>query len=655
MKNIMKLGLLGISAMALLASCQDTLDTHPSASFDEVTVWSSKATADAFVNQAYSSVINNCLQQTRSTNIVNNSGITWECRTPNCLRASQVGEGIDGLATELGVTNATDFGSNRSALLRQCNMIIEKAEASEMAESDKKDLVAQGRFLRGVVFFDQARKMGRFVPLCKVLDAEDEAGASIAMTKDAAESYKYVVADLEYAAQNLPETAAAGRANRAAANIILSRACLQAYAYTKDASYLTKAVSASQAAIASGSLTTDYADMFNNPTSTNSEIQWAVYRVNSNSTVGTWGELQLGLPNISNDDARTSGAERLFVGATKTFECWGIFWPTQDLVDHYLVIDEATGEALPWYETSQYKNNVEEKSVSELTTAGCVDSYPRTNGDERRIPSPQDLSQVNPAHPQFTHYGVLKAGVNRTISDIMYSNRDARFAANLAYDQCADWNGEPVDMNLGGNMSAGVRDKEDGGWYNTTTNYYFRKYIPADFNKTGYNFNYGNPADTHICLARIGEAYLNLAEALLLQGKTADAVAALNNTRTVHGQLPASKATTEADAWADYIRERNCEMVEECGDLYFSYLRWGKYGGHANHGRTAGDIVYDLDRPPYKIEISHDRTKFIVCQATLQNGANRTFTTKRYLLPIAQGFLDTREAYGLDHTQNPGW
>ena len=30
----------------------------------------------------------------------------------------------------------------------------------------------------------------------------------------------------------------------------------------------------------------------------------------------------------------------------------------------------------------------------------------------------------------------------------------------------------------------------------------------------------------------------------------------------------------------------------------------GKYGGYANHGRDAGDIIYDLDRPVYKMSIS---------------------------------------------------
>ena len=79
------------------------------------------------------------------------------------------------------------------------------------------------------------------------------------------------------------------------------------------------------------------------------------------------------------------------------------------------------------------------------------------------------------------------------------------------------------------------------------------------------------------------------------------------------------------------------------------------YGGYANQGRSAGDVIYDLDRPTYKVEISRDRKSVLIGQHTLLNSATRSFTTKRYLLPIAQGFLNTRESYGLDHKQNEGW
>ena len=96
-------------------------------------------------------------------------------------------------------------------------------------------------------------------------------------------------------------------------------------------------------------------------------------------------------------------------------------------------------------------------------------------------------------------------------------------------------------------------------------------------------------------------------------------------------------------------------MTNENGDIYFSYLRWGKYGGHANQGRSAGDVIVALDSPAYKIEISRSRDQLLIGQVTLQGSANRNFTTKRYLLPIQKNFLDVRESYGLDYEQNPGW
>ena len=122
-KNIIKIGMFGVLALTA-ASCQDTMDTHPTTTFDEATVWGSKATANAFVNATYDNVIN---MFTGSSSCVG-----WESRTPNGVRCSQVGEGIDGIATELGIDRTSDFGISRFSLLRRCNMIIEKAQASTM-------------------------------------------------------------------------------------------------------------------------------------------------------------------------------------------------------------------------------------------------------------------------------------------------------------------------------------------------------------------------------------------------------------------------------------------------------------------------------------------------------------------------------------------
>lgn len=649
MRNYLKYLLLGVSFVSF-TSCINTLDTHPMTSFDEETVWGSKATADAFVYSTYATII----QGYFASSSIN---VGWEARTPNGIKCSQVGgEGIDNIATELGLTTASDYGINRFGPLRMCNLIIEKAQASTaLTETEKQELIAQGRFLRGMLFFDQARILGRFVPLTSVLSENDEEASHLPLTTNVEESYEYVLADLQYAAQNLPETSDPGVADRYAASLLLSRAALQAYAYTKNEAYLDLVITSANDVInnSGATLTANYGDMFTDIDNTNNEILLGYYYLNDNSTIASFEELIRTYPNIAPEDIDNSQCPVPLKNASggKAFDGWGVYFPTQDLVDQYLVTDEETGEALPWDETSQYRNNVEELDPASVTTAGQIDAYYQVSGDARRIPTPQDLIDTKEGYPRFTKYARLKPGADRDISSIMYDNRDRRFAASIVHDNCT-WVGETIETNLSGNLSQGVRSREDGGWYTTVTGYYWRKGTLEEPDPRVYQ---SVKVDYHYCIARLGEAYMNLCEAYLLKGQIPEAVAALNVTRTTHGGIAPSRASTEAEAWADYIRERRVEMASECGDIYFSYLRWGKYGGYANHGREPGDVIYDLNRPVYKIEIDRGRQNILIGQVTLLSSANRNFTQKRYLFPIVQSFLDTREAYGLDHEQNEGW
>ena len=650
MKNILKYGFLGLGIVAM-TSCIDTMDTHPTTVFDAETVWGSKATVEGFVYSTYTDVIH-------AGYAGSGTSVGWEARTPNSVKCSQVGEGIDGVATELGVSSSSDFGCNRFSLLRRANLIIHNVEASStLSEAEKRELSAHGYLMRGMIFFDQARKMGRFVPVTQVFSVERPEEVNIPMTKTVGEGYDLIISDLTKAADYLPTSNMPGLPTRYAAGVLLSRAALQAYAYTNDSKYLDVAIEYANDVINNSgvSLATNLApnkSMWNETDLYNPEILWAYYREKDNTNVQSFDELMRTYPNISTDNVKNSQSPVALKQANgQTFEGWAVFFPTQDLADQFLVTDEATGEALPWYETSQYVNNVDFLDPTTITEAGQVDQYSQLNGDLRRIPTPQDFNQTKDGYPVFQRYHKLKAGAERDLSDLMYQGRDKRFYTTMVYDK-ATWMNENVELNLGGNMSMGVRDKEDGGWYNTTTGYYWRKSNIENPEPRAY---YNSKVALHFNITRLGEAYLNLAEAQLLKGNIPAAVAALNATRTKHGGLAPSTATTEAEAWADYIRERNCEMANETGDIYFSYLRWGKYGGYANHGRAAGEVIADLDRPAYKIQISRDRSQLIVSQVTLLNSAQRAFTTRRYLLPISQSFLNTREAYGIMDAQNEGW
>ena len=652
MKNIFKYGFLGLTLAVTMPSCIDTMDTKPASSFTGEVIWGSKSTVEAFINSIYDGVI------TGASYAGSGSSIAGESRTPNSVKASQVGEGIDDFATELGISTGNDYGVNFSGSLRKCNLVIKNVEENQtLSEADKASLIAQAKFLRGMIFFNQARKIGRFVPITMALDTENPEAANIPMTKTVAESYEYVIADLKAGVEGFPTTNSTGLPTRWAAQVFLSRAALQAYAYTNDASYLDIAINAASDVINNSgiSLATGLEpgkSLWNETDLYNPEILWAYYRNKENTNVSSFEELMRTYPNISTDNVLNSQSpEALKQANGQTFEGWAIYFPTQDLVDQFLVTDEATGEALPWYETSQYVNNVNFLDPNSVTEPGQVDQYNQNSGDARRIPSPQDLTQTKDGYDTFLRYHQLKDGSARDLSDLMYQGRDKRFYTSVVYDK-STWMNESITTNLGGNLSQGVRDREDGGWYNTVTGYYWRKSNIENPEPRAYH---ASKVALHFNLARLGEAYMNLAEAQLLKKNIPAAVEALNATRVAHGGLAPSTATTEEEAWADYIRERNCEMCNEGGDIYFSYLRWGKYGGYANHGRTPGGIIADLDRPAYKIQISRDRTKLLIGQVTLLNSANRNFTERRYILPIAQSFLNTRAAFGLDANQNEGW
>ena len=94
---------------------------------------------------------------------------------------------------------------------------------------------------------------------------------------------------------------------------------------------------------------------------------------------------------------------------------------------------------------------------------------------------------------------------------------------------------------------------------------------------------------------------MNKAEALLCLAKSdpsklSEAVATFNQTRTVHGGLPESEASTLVEAWKDYKIERHVELPME-GDYYWSLLRWGKYGEEANDGQPSGRYVIHWQLP----------------------------------------------------------
>ncbi|SFG87189.1 RagB/SusD family nutrient uptake outer membrane protein [Pontibacter chinhatensis] len=623
MKNIriFRISLLLATALTV-GSCEKALDTEPFDKISEDVVWSTKANAETFIFSTYG-IMNNLA-----------GGPSTDARTTNLLAFDGEYNGPATVFNERVDRNA-DYGFNNWGAIRRCNMIITKvAKSPGISEEDKKALIAEGKFLRAMSYYSVARNIGRIVWIDRVLGPDDD--MMLPSTGSPAESYEHIIKDLEDAVKDLPATKDRGRANKYTAAAMLSEVCLQALAYQNypqapniDASnpLLEKAIQYANLVINEGGYTleSDYGSMFNDINPNSSEIIFAIYRKAIN-TASHNTPMQNMVPNMSNDQIKRGNGSPLLNSQIRIFEAWVQHGPTQNLAQDYLVIDKANPNlALPWDQTSQYKEAVDE--MASIPTS----LIPQANG-EASVQS-----------------GVIKPGSSETVWTLTNMGRDARWSASILSDSSAQFYGETLTMGVQGNASRWL--KMNGyAYYQSLSNMYWRKGI---YNNVSPRIYVGIPTDYHYVITRLGRVYLNLAEAYLLKGDLTNALAAFNQTRTVHGKLPASTAITIAEAWEDYKRERRVDLTLE-NDYYWSLLRWGRYGGAANHGNAPGGTIPELTEVPRVIDISKNRKAYSIVEGSFFGANNvRIFDpSRRYLMPIAQSYLDRNAAFG---PQNPGW
>ncbi len=606
---------LALCSGLFVQSCSDFLTTEPAAIYSEDLVWGSAANVDAFVMGKYSTVMSYYRDVAMTDRTFSNNMV-------NC-RAACPGE-ARGL-----MENTYDIGLNgRFGIIRACNMIIEKCATSEVLDNKtRSEYVALGKLMRAMVYYDFARKTGKFIWVDKVLSSDDP-DFNIPLTSSIEESYSYVLRDLREAIPDLPASQPAGAPDRDFGYAFLSEVCLTAAAYTNDAQSLQNGKSLYQEAvdavdaISGASLDPNFEDIFNeNGAYSSPEIILAQYWDKQYTQCQNTTQINL-IANVVNSNLELNNCSPLW-NTADIFECWLDFTPSQNLVDDYLVIDQQDGKAKRWYETSQFTQNT--TPIDEATAFDMIEH--------------KDDDQV------ATAYKVTTPGVS--ISDLMYENRDARFDASILRDG-SKFYGETIAMFNRGNMTR-WSGANYGANHIPLTNYATRKTIYTNMSPRPF---YNIQTDWHVVITRYGRALLNKAEALLRLNKVSDAVATFNQTRTIHGQLPPSTASTLAEAWADYKIERRCELFWEA-DWYFSLLRWGKYGYEANDGKAPSSVIDELTEPATFIEINRDRDAAFVGIVQFQNN-QRAFDTRSYLFPIPQSLINANSAI-TNADQNPGW
>ena len=611
-------------------SCGDFLETEPAESYSPDLVWGSEANIQAFVRGRYGTAMGYYKSPTTwDCYFTNNMGYSWgNCPGQALGRRSATSPHVTGL-------------NERFAFIRNCNMIIEKCSDNEALTHDQQtQYVAIGKLLRAMCYYDLARKFGKFIWVDKVLSEDDN--FDLPLTKSIEETYALVLKDLREAVPNLPVSAEPGEPTRNYGYALLSEACLTAAAYSNDAKSLQNGKSLYQEAIdavdaISGvSLDPNYGDMFNQNSPYSQEIILATYLSSESATLGNCEMANL-VANVPNAQLSAHGCQPLWKGQEIPFESWCVAAPTQNLVDAYLVIDEADNLAKPWNETSQFKNNTIEVSEDE-----ALPQYSYTGADGTLH---EGYSYASSTEKYVKGYKTTNPDKN--ISELMYSNRDARFYGSVIYDGCTFYN-EDITTYYHGNYGRYGRDTYNG--YVPITNYAGLKDVYTNVSPRYINTSF---TSYHEVVSRYGRALLNKAEALLRLNKVADAVAIFNQTRTIHGQLPPSTATTLADAWTDYKRERRVELYFEC-DWYWSLLRWGCYGGEANYGHPSKGEIPELTEAATFIEINQQREIAFVAELGNMNNMRLFPGPTYYLFPVAQTLIDANPAV-TDADQNPGY
>jgi hypothetical protein len=222
-----------------------------------------------------------------------------------------------------------------------------------------------------------------------------------------------------------------------------------------------------------------------------------------------------------------------------------------------------------------------------------------------------------------------------------YVGRDKRFYASILYNG-ADWRGGKVwtyyDPAVNYNSSFFDLNHSHQG---TLTGYYFCKYLDPSLTPSETNY-YNKPINsTNAILLRLGEIYLNYAEAKNELGTfDADALTKLNGLRARAG-VPAIPTGLSQSQMRDKIRsERRVELAFE-GKRYFDLVRW-KTAEKALNGTLKAMKITKRSDGGWNYE-----------RVNAFGGERKFVATRDYLFPIPQSSIDRNVK--LKDQQNPGW
>jgi hypothetical protein len=215
---------------------------------------------------------------------------------------------------------------------------------------------------------------------------------------------------------------------------------------------------------------------------------------------------------------------------------------------------------------------------------------------------------------------------NSTEAANPYQNRDPRFYADILSNG-ASFQGRPAQFWLGGLDS---KLSSLSPWNASKTGYTILKMVDST-----YNFNIQPYSAAQWIVFRLGEIYLNYAEAEAELGQTATALTYLNLIRARAG-MPNVTSGGGADLIAKIQQERRIELCFE-GHRFFDLRRWGL--AETGNGDALGIIITPTNA---------SNTTFSYQVDTVQT---RVWMPSFYYYPIPRSEIEANP----NLTQNPNY
>ena len=228
MKNIYKSAIIALMALGL-SSCTSFLDMSPTDKVSDKVMWESTTNAEYHVNYLYSYIydvlMGQCVagQTEALTDMLKYGSYNYNAL---CYIPSEIAYGAATTLTAGYVDSYLGYwGSWYTGISKVNKAIVSLRKYGQMSDQDKLRLEAEMKFMRAFLYFDLMKRYKEII----IYDENLNAYAKDKAVSSEAEGWDLIQADLEYAAENLPErTASKGRLDKGMAWGFMTRAMLYA-------------------------------------------------------------------------------------------------------------------------------------------------------------------------------------------------------------------------------------------------------------------------------------------------------------------------------------------------------------------------------------------------------------------------------------------